>query len=197
MNISIIVPYVHKTQELKNMTRDCLKSFANEMKKKDELISIDDTGMILGNAGSWNKGIKNSKNEIILLSDNDIEARCWREPMLKALEKYDIVFPIVYNQSIGKEQRHLAGEFWMFKKSLIDEIGMIDEKYKTYFEDTDFFMRAINAGKILGIAEGSYVIHKSQGTVNNVWDEKRKKDVFIKNKEMYEKKFNGKYPSLS
>mgnify|MGYP000977548412 CR=1 FL=1 len=209
--IDIIVPIYNVDAETEDMTLECLRTFIETRKTDDRILVVDDhsprpfkygfdqikTPKNLGNAGSWNWGIKHSSNDVILLSDNDIVPADWREQMLKALEKYDIVFPCIYNQREGKLIRHLAGEFFMFRRALVDEIGILDEGYGSYFEDTDFFMRAMNAGKTLGIAENTFVTHRSQGTFKRVWSDEKMRENFDRNKKRYEEKFGPNYPYLT
>jgi len=53
----------------------------------------------------------------------------------------------------------------VFRRSLIDKIGMCDEEYHNYFEDSDFCIRAKNAGfKIMWVPEAiSY--HRRHSTI--------------------------------
>lgn len=207
--ISICIPFHIVDLESEQMTLDCIESFKETMKKEDEIVLVDDASPFkhsikadktnrkpLGNAGVWNQLVKLAKHSRVLLSDNDIRAMNWREPMLKSLDKYNIVFPLVYNESIGKIQRHLAGECFIFRKEWYNTIGGFDEIYGSYFEDTDWFMRTILAGGKLGVADNSLVSHRSQGTFKKIWSPEKQKAVFDRNKLIYEKKFNGQYPYL-
>jgi len=209
--IDIIVPIYILDDETEQMTRECLEAFNETIKPGDRILVVDDhsprpfdfggfevikTPKNLGNAGAWNWGIKNSSNGVILLSDNDIVAANWRDQMLKALETHGIVFPCIYNQREGKVIRHLAGEFFMFKRSLADKIGVLDEDYGSYFEDTDFFMRAMRSGRSLGIAEDTFVTHRSQATFKKAWSDEKMRENFDRNKALYESKYGPNYPFL-
>lgn len=210
--IDIIVPIYILDEETEAMTRDCLEAFKETIKPGDRILVVDDhsprpfdfgdvevikTPKNLGNAGAWNWGIQNSVNDVILLSDNDIVAADWREQMVKALDTYGIVFPCVFNQREGKVIRHLAGEFFMFRRSLTREIGVLDEGYGSYFEDTDFFMRAMKAGHALGVIENTFVTHRSQATFKKAWSDEKMRENFDRNKKRYEEKFGPSYPYLS
>lgn len=190
------------------MTQKCIDSYKQTMQEGDELILVDDASPFnhgfkvdfrheenKGNAGSWNTCVKLAKNKVVLLSDNDIEAWDWRENMLETLEVADVVFPRVYNCRIAAfEEKHLAGECFMFKKELFDEIGEFDEGYGSYFEDTDWFKRAMLANKKLATAPRTHVIHKSQGTFSKIWSQEKMQEMFERNKKRYEEKFGAEYP---
>lgn len=205
--ISVCIPFHIVDLEGEKMTLDCIDSFCKTIDKDDEIVLIDDASPFQhsikadirnkkprGNAGVWNQLVGLAKFSRILLSDNDIEAINWREPMLKA--NYNVIFPLVYNESIGKIQRHLAGECFIFRKEWYNTIGGFDEIYGSYFEDTDWFMRTILMGGNLGVADDALVSHKSKGTFNKIWTPEKQKAMFERNKAIYEKKFNGGYPYL-
>jgi GT2 family glycosyltransferase len=179
------------------------------MEPEDELVLIDDRSPYkhsigstyrnkenYGNAGAWNRCLEHAKKDTILLTDNDILPSDWREGMTRALSVYEVVFPVVYNERIGREQRHVAGECFMFHRSLYDQIGLFDEEYGSYFEDTDWFQRVMLKGGKLGVAEGTYVAHKSSGTFNKIWSDEKKQRIFERNKKRYEGKFGENYPHL-
>ena len=85
----------------------------------------------------------------------------------------------------------------MLKAALFDSIQGIDESYGSYFEDTDFFMKAMKSGLRLGVAKGTLVTHRSQGTFKKLWTEQEMKENFDKNKAKYEEKYGGQYPYLN
>ena len=208
--VSAVVTAYIVDEEMEKMTYDCIDSF----KGVDELVVADDASPFdfkrelrtdvvkyarapknLGNAGIWNFGISHTQGDIIILSDNDIVVGNWKE-MIPFLEKYDIVFPVVYNERTARDEEMLAGMFFMFKRSLYDKIGPFDETYGSYFEDTDWFKRVIDAGGKLGIGPG-HVIHRSQGTFQKIWTEEKRQANFLRNKAIYESKYGPNYPYLS
>ncbi len=50
--------------------------------------------------------------------------------------------------------------FMLIRKNVFDQIGMMDEMYFVYWDDTDFVYRALNAGKLLWYFPSSVVNHK-------------------------------------
>ena len=53
----------------------------------------------------------------------------------------------------------VAGAVFMFKRSLIDKIGLLDEDYFMYFEESDFCLQAVKKGYKLLYYPESKVIH--------------------------------------
>ena len=118
-NISTCIPYYVLDQQTEFMTLDCMEEFAATKDVTDEVITADDASpyphtidgslrhlVNKGNAAAWNTLIKHSDGEVIFLVDNDVlPTPGWRAPMLKTLETYDVVFPVVYNEKIEKWQR--------------------------------------------------------------------------------------------
>lgn len=209
--ISVIIPIYNTSEELVEMTQDCIDSLTPELQDGDELLIIDDASPVAhdfgvrtitlpknsGVAVAWNTGVTHAVNDIVLISNNDIQATHWRAPMLEALEKYAVVFPLVYNENTGRETRHLAGEFFMTRRALIEKVGGFNEDFGSYFEDTDFFMRVMNVGGKLGVTAKAYVAHRSQATVKTSWSPERLEENFRRNQALYEHVHGGMYPFLS
>ena len=60
----------------------------------------------------------------------------------------------------GYEADYLSGLCMAFKKSLVDDIGGLDERFfPGYFEDTDFCIRARISGKKCWVADDVYIHH--------------------------------------
>lgn len=205
MKLSIIIPVYNVNEDTKIMTDDCIKSLGDE-----DIIVVDDYSPIPydapghvklirhieneGNAAAWNTGAKESDGDILLFSDSDIDAGEYKDEMIKALDKYEIVFPEVLTGD--KVRKHLAGEFFMMKRSWYEKVGEFDESYFMYFEDSDYFKRTMLAGGKLGVAAGAMVIHKSKGSVTYAMDAEDQHNIFEKNKKKYEDKFGANYPHL-
>lgn len=210
MNVSIIIPFYVVDDETVQMTLDCIDAFRKTMAIGDELILVDDCSPFqhtipttirhkenLGNAPAWNTGLRHATKDYILFADNDTVPAKWRDEMIAGLAKYSIVFPVIYNERVARDERMLAGMFFMFHKNLIRDIGTFDESYGSYFEDTDFFKRAMLKGHTLGVIEGTSVIHKSQGTFSKIMTQEALEKLFLKNRDKYEEKWGREYPFLS
>ena len=69
-----------------------------------------------------------------------------------------------YDQERFIEQ--VSGAAFMFKKSLIDEIGLFDENYFMYFEESDFCLQAVKkGGKLLYFPESKVFHIEGQSTL--------------------------------
>lgn len=88
----------------------------------------------------------------------------------------------------------INGAVFMFKKSLLEKIGLLDEDYFMFFEETDFCLKAIrNGGKLLYYPE-SKIIHIG-GQVTSFGSYKRYKD-YIDSLKFFLRKNFGKATSF-
>ena len=77
-----------------------------------------------------------------------------------------------------------------FKKSLLDEIGPLDEGFEIgMFEDDDFSLRVKNAGYKTICAEDVFVHHFGKASFKKLRDQEYLR-LFDKNKELFENKWN-------
>lgn len=59
---------------------------------------------------------------------------------------------------------YTQGACMMFKLDLIKEIGNFNERFKLFYEETEFCRRAINRGYIVGVLKEAKIKHYSGGT---------------------------------
>ena len=75
----------------------------------------------------------------------------------------------VTEKHLSKEQplivNRLDGSCYMVKTKVFDEIGLLNEDFFTYWEDTDFFMRIKKHGYFIGLVPKSVIKHKI-GAIN-------------------------------
>ncbi|MEK6916665.1 MAG: glycosyltransferase [Nanoarchaeota archaeon] len=191
MKLSIIIPNYNSTSLLK--TIDSIYSSTGINKHDYEIILVDDGStdglydkakkrfplikifrheMKKGASSTRNKGIEESKGEVLFFIDSDM----WLNKttivsMLKKIRDYDILFQkIIYENGnamypileIEKQYPHISGCFVIKKKSLeiLDE--NFDEFYMTYLEDYDFFIRCKLAGLKALYVEEARVIHENK-----------------------------------
>lgn len=143
----------------------------------------------VGFPAACNKGVKIATGDTILLLNNDvIVTRNWLQNMLNCLNSetnIGIVGPLT-NYASGKQQidmpytsleemssqlnepdakkwlqvERIVGMCFLFKRELLDRIGLLDERYSPgHFEDDDYCYRARNAGYTLRIAGDVFVFH--------------------------------------
>ncbi len=123
------------------------------------LKSPENKGWAYGN----NFGIKNTKGEYVVLLNNDvIVTKDWLKELVKIAQsdpKIGIVgsWPVWYKcmgQDLSKfpysgkiiEASTVSGAAMLVKREVFDKIGLFEEKYFIYWEDTEFTWRAILAG---------------------------------------------------
>ncbi|KOP64519.1 glycosyl transferase family 2 [Bacillus sp. FJAT-18019] len=136
-----------------------------------------------------NKGLKIATGDTLLLLNNDvIVTRNWLQNMLNCLNSepnIGIVGPLT-NYASGKQQidmpytsleemsnqlnepdakkwlqvDRIVGLCFLFKRELMDRIGLLDERYSPgHFEDDDYCYRARNAGYTFKIAGDVFIFH--------------------------------------
>lgn len=122
----------------------------------------------LGVTKAWNQGIRASFGEYIVLINNDVQVfDNWLEDMKTGLEQFDLVmahpmysltepFARATESRIIRDKAITSKDYIsdfkdfscvMFKKSLLDEIGLFDEDFFSYCSDSDLFKRMEKAGK--------------------------------------------------
>ena len=166
----------------------------------------------LGFAAGMNKGMKISDAPYVCLLNNDCEVTDgWLlEMMLVAGSSPEIGIVNPHSNTFGSVPRegvsihehasflqknsekyvevgHAIGFAFLVKRDVIDRIGYLDEVYAgVCYEDTDFSMRALEAGFISVIAEGSYVFHLEQASRKNL---PGKKKIYAANKATFENRW--------
>jgi GT2 family glycosyltransferase len=92
-----------------------------------------------------------------------------------------------FHKGKGYQADYLSGFCMAFKKSLLQEIGGMDERFTPgYFEDTDFSLRTRIAGKKLWVANDVFIHHHGSGSFRTK-QKKLGKTVNINRKNFYEK----------
>lgn len=162
-------------------------------------IRIIQNGRNLGFAAGNNVGIQQARGELIGLVNNDTEAAStWLEELVRAictfpqaagacgticalgdpsrviftLNKIDPESGFAYWINQASPLRfvdYLAGNSMIVRRSVIDEIGLLDEAYFAYYEDTDWSARIIRAGYDLLYVPTAVIAHKEMGTSTPDW----------------------------
>jgi hypothetical protein len=63
-------------------------------------------------------------------------------------------------RALPQEQRFISGCALMVHRRVFERIGVIDERFFIYYEDTDFCLRAARAGFRMDVAEKARMYHK-------------------------------------
>ena len=164
--IDVIILSYTKTNKEYMMTTNCINSIKNnniktniilietESKFKNEKIYDVNTIIYPGVNFNYNKfiniGLKQSKNEYVLVTNNDIiyTDNCLSILKQKLDEKYDSVSPLdlITNKIIkntGDQEGYDVGKIvtgWsiMFKKNILKQIGDFDERFSFWYQDNDY-----------------------------------------------------------
>lgn len=162
----------------------------------------------IGVTKAWNQGIRASFGEYIVLMNNDVQVfEGWLEDMKQALEFVDLVMatPMYSNTepfARAVESRKLRGKSLnlpiqeslntfkdfscvMFKKSLIDELGLFDEDFFSYASDSEFMKRMEQNGKKYASSKRVPTSHISDATGYSIPETP---DIMNKDKEVYAEK---------
>ena len=173
MQLTVIIPNYNGVITLER----CLTSIYSQNIKPMEIIMVDDASTDnsvktvkskypevrvirnqrnYGAAQARNRGIANSKGEILLFIDSDVyfNSACL-EQMLQYIEKFDIVYPTVlfesgemFSPAFEQEKLYIRrSPLFLIKKNSLGKLDdYFDENYFIYYEDVDFFMRCYLAG---------------------------------------------------
>lgn len=108
-------------------------------------------------------------------------------PKNKKLNKY---FFNYVEQKEPFEVEAIKGAFFFIPKKIIDKIGLLDDCFHFYYEETDFCYRhKLNGGKVYYLPTAE-IIHIGGGsTSNNLWN--MYKNQHIARVKFFSKHFNG------
>ncbi|MBD3296201.1 MAG: glycosyltransferase, partial [Candidatus Omnitrophica bacterium] len=165
-----------------------------------------------GFAAGMNKGLRLADAPYICWLNNDcVVTEGWLEEMIKvasAADNIGLVNPqsntfgsdpdtgatvndhaALLKSKSGSyvETGHVIGFACLMKKELLDRIGYLDEGYEgVCYEDTDYSLRAAEAGYIPVVAEAAYVLHREQASRKDL---PGKEEIYRKNRLKLEKKW--------
>lgn len=223
--ISVVVTYLPISKKIDDMTLKCVdliyKNTSNQyditivsngVLKENFLSRLEHDCEILesthneGNANAWDRGVRNSKNNIIILMDNDVFVqKDWDKEMVDTLhnDAVGVVFPFSvlgtkdYRSKVYRGRKD--GFCFGITKEVYNRAGpfLKDQPFHSYYEDDAFFAEVqFKMGLKLVACENSKVFHRGQGTTKKMWN-KEIEDGIQLNKEWYENKYNKQYPYLT
>lgn len=222
---SIIMPVYINNYSLFHYTGNAIGSIKEHTKKEDyEFIVIDNASSIKppnqeayyadkvivnetneGVTKAWNKGIRCSSGEYIVLINNDVQVfNGWLTTLKSVLDSgeadlvmahpmYSLTEPFaraVESNAViegTKKFDQLSRDFScvMFKKSLVDELGLFDEDFFNYCSDLEFFDRMDQEGKKYIMCDKVATHHISDATGSAIQETS---EIMNKDKETYERK---------
>lgn len=176
MRISVTLPIYVFSNDLINLTKDCLLSLDGQY---DEMIIVDNNSPLLGeewqkkatiyirNKGNLgfgaaaNQGFKLATGDYICLVTNDTRLQKGNLKDLCEIADQGYAFPRI----IGKESPEWDGAFFMFSRKVMEKNGIYDERFfPGYFEDSDLFYRATLKKLKLTRVDSVEVIHHQSRT---------------------------------
>ncbi|MCR4318397.1 MAG: glycosyltransferase family 2 protein [Planctomycetes bacterium] len=95
------------------------------------------------------------------------------------------------NRGVVEKSNRLVGFCMLFERSLIDEIGLLDEQFGGCgsFEDDDFCIRAMEAGYELAIAREVFVHHFGHVTLDDPANNLNKQESSRRNSKLFLEKW--------
>jgi len=99
-----------------------------------------------GLTAAWNLGIRLSNRKNIILMNNDIICKGKFIDLCNPKSENEIVGAKKRREPLYEGRKLLQGWFLCFSKSLWTKLGGFDERFKLYFQDTDFQIRALKEG---------------------------------------------------
>lgn len=154
---------------------------------------------------AWNKGVRVSFGEYIVLINSDTQVfDGWLEELKVALDDgadlvmahpmYSLTEPFARGVEAAKVRQgkyifdKLERDFScvMFRKELFDEIGGFDETFFNYCSDVDFIRRMEQAGKVIKMVDRVAIHHISDATGYSIPETP---EIMNKDKAAYEEKW--------
>jgi GT2 family glycosyltransferase len=129
-----------------------------------------------------NEAVAIAEGEYLALFNNDIlVGKDWDSPLIKALIKYpflgvvggQMLYSKSYYRSFPKKDINdiivwLKGHPFFMTKIVFNEIGEWDKQfYPSWYDDTDFLVRAAFKGYKFALLESSYCYHAGSATLAN------------------------------
>ena len=98
------------------------------------------------------------------------------------------VFPVLRNHKelkSAKEVDFISGADIVFRKSVLDEVGLFDEQFFMYCEETDLCLRIKKAGYKIKAIPAPKIIHYHEKSSSNFWNNIK---LRVKSKYLYARK---------
>ncbi len=198
MKTSVIIPCYFLTQELIDMTKNCIESL--EYDKPDELIIVDDGSPMYvdkfevpegiayqhikmpenkGFAWAVNEGLKAANGSILVILNNDtVCTPNWLTELIKPIEEmgYDISSIRTTDGDGWSTEDKITdndkfGSCWAMKKATYEKLGGLDTGFgdgASAFEDTDYRRRAMEANMRIAKNHKGLIEHFGRQTEDKV-----------------------------
>lgn len=215
MSVSIIIPcYIlpDKNAELLTFTQDCVNSM-RAFSPYVEIVIIDNGSPVFksalramsdvyfrfpencGFAPAVNQGLKIANGEWLVVANNDVTfVHDWPGHAIGCWSKNTGIISS-HLQDHDPEHKapikpypwgHFFGALWMVKKSMLSEIGYLDEQFELgYYEDKDYVRRIVQTFKYDHVKAGwcNHIGNATSGKMANL------SEFFFANKKRFEDKW--------
>ena len=184
-------------------TREVLKHFKQTSVKPVEILRNEQN---LGFIKAVNQGIRASTAPWVCLLNNDTVVHPgWLREMVEAAESYPRIGLLnPSSNTLGSDPNKLSpgwvelptavGFCLLARKSLFDQIGLLDERYGMgNFDDDDLSRRVRQAGYICARACNAYVHHEEKASFRNLPDWEKE---FERNRAKFEQKWGRRFRIL-
>jgi len=180
----------------------------NDSVKVTVVLNSENKGFVEG----MNQGIRLSEAPFVCLANNDLEfTRGWLEEIISVFEanpRIGIVNPNSNNLGERPQDKEPTGVFadklrrefkgvfvempfcigfcMVIRRQVIEALGGLSPEFSPFFfEDTDYSLKALRAGFLVGMAKGAYVWHQEHASVNGLGEQKEayfsaSRKVFLK-----------------
>ncbi|MDY6934875.1 MAG: glycosyltransferase family 2 protein [Spirochaetota bacterium] len=116
--------------------------------------------------------------------------RLFLHRMLSNSKLFNSYFMTYMDYKKPKYVEQINGAAFMFKRDVIDKIGLLDENYFMYFEESDYCLQAIKNGYRLLYYPYSRIIHKGGLIAESNWV-RSTRDYIISFKYYFKKNYNN------
>lgn len=126
----------------------------------------------------WNRLIRESTCPYVCIMDSDVFVpENWLTKMMDTMKRADVVVPLVSDTSCNQQladkpgegeeelKELLAGQIVLYDKKIFEKVGMFDEEFLLYGQDTEWGMRMASKDVKCLIRKDVLVEHKGSDTI--------------------------------
>jgi len=156
--IEIIIPFLRK-----DLYPQCVQRIAAHTAPGTYSIClIDDSSGLSGPVKAYNRGIRQTQGDIVLMNDDILVTAGWLENMLSV--DADVVVSLYRNESFYPNI-----SCTLVRRYVIDRVGLLDEQWFLGFgADNDWFVRMERCGFRIGVNQKNRIIHKHRASIQRV-----------------------------
>jgi GT2 family glycosyltransferase len=198
-----------------NGSRDGTKEYLASLKDSNPhsfkiVLNKENRGFV----GGMNQGLEISTAPYACLANNDLVfTKGWLKEMVSVFEKYPRigmlnpnsntlgeelppgVSPDEFALKLKAEQQGVVAEVpfcigfcMLIKREVINKVGGLSEEfYPIFFEDSDYSLKILKAGYLIGRAKGAYVWHKEHASFKQMG--RNKEEFFRKSRRAFAQKW--------